>query len=227
LGIRYFDLRIAYHEESKSYYTCHGVYCVNMKDALQEIGDFLKRNKKEIVILEFKKLYAMEGEHHEELLNMVMETLGEDRVADKDDIKPQSTVQDYWSKGYQAIILYKARSVVPKYEGKVWPIRWIASKWPNTGDPKVLRERLMTAIEERNTDRFFVVQGILTPDTELIKKQLMDGGGMSIKHFSSMCSGKVVDWVEEEWIPKKCLNIVILDFFENCSLLPAIINYNR
>ena len=45
-GIRYLDLRIAYHEESETFWTCHGVYCVNMKDVMTQISSFLKENPK-------------------------------------------------------------------------------------------------------------------------------------------------------------------------------------
>ena len=42
-GIRYLDLRIAYHE-SGEFYTCHGVYCANMKDVMDQIKSFLDEN---------------------------------------------------------------------------------------------------------------------------------------------------------------------------------------
>jgi hypothetical protein len=46
LGIRYLDLRIVYHAESHTFWTCHGVYCVDMQDILNEINDFLTENSK-------------------------------------------------------------------------------------------------------------------------------------------------------------------------------------
>jgi hypothetical protein len=45
-GIRYLDLRIAYHEESGEFFTCHGVYCANMTEVMKQIKDFLNANKK-------------------------------------------------------------------------------------------------------------------------------------------------------------------------------------
>jgi len=45
-GIRYLDLRVAYHEESGEFWTCHGVFCVNMVDVLKEIKEFLSSNPK-------------------------------------------------------------------------------------------------------------------------------------------------------------------------------------
>jgi hypothetical protein len=165
-------------------------------------------------------------DHHEEFIDMVLTSLG-DKVADRDECDQKATVNEFWDKGYQAVVFYKAREMVDKYEGKVWPMRFIKSPWPNTGDTGELYGKLKDNVEKRNSNNFFVLQGILTPDTELIKKEILDGGGLSIKKISDRCSGKVVDWVEEEWKPQQLLNIVIVDFFENCSILPSIINYNR
>lgn len=46
MGIRYLDLRVAYHEESGTYSTCHGVYCENMDVIKNQINDFLNENQK-------------------------------------------------------------------------------------------------------------------------------------------------------------------------------------
>lgn len=46
LGIRYLDLRVVCHKESGTFWTCHGVYCVDIKDVLKEINDFLTENPK-------------------------------------------------------------------------------------------------------------------------------------------------------------------------------------
>jgi intracellular sulfur oxidation DsrE/DsrF family protein len=53
LGIRYLDLRVARHKEEGTFWTCHGVYCVNMTQVMQEINDFLTENPKvSIVVVE-------------------------------------------------------------------------------------------------------------------------------------------------------------------------------
>jgi hypothetical protein len=45
-GIRYLDLRVAFHEESGTYWTCHGVYCVDMKVVIDQVNEFLTTNPK-------------------------------------------------------------------------------------------------------------------------------------------------------------------------------------
>ena len=193
-----------------------------------ESFDLLYCYAQEIVLLDFNHLYAMdEDEHHFQLLDMVYETLG-DKVAHREEhkINHKSPVGEYWEHGAQAVVLYKQHSIVKdRYEGKVWPMWMIQSKWPNTGDTEVLHERLAEYVETRDEKKFFVLQGILTPDTESIKNNLLDGDGISIKTTANRCSPKVVEWCEEEW-NNQALNIVIVDFYENCGLIPSIIHYN-
>ena len=45
-GIRYFDMRIARHDESGTFHTCHGVYCVEMMDIIRQFQEFLDENSK-------------------------------------------------------------------------------------------------------------------------------------------------------------------------------------
>lgn len=226
-GIRYVDLRVAYHADSESFMTCHGVYCVNMMEILTEINDFLSAHPKEILVMEFKKLFDMEAEQHTALITMICDVLG-DKVANRNVCTQESTVQEFWDNGFQAVVLYENKEAADASEGKIWPLRSIYSPWPNAGDTTELYGKLNEKVQGNNGKRLFVIQGILTPDADLIQKELWDGNGdMSIKTIAKSCGGKVVDWVEEEWKPQNSINIVIVDFFENCGLLPAVINYNR
>jgi hypothetical protein len=60
----------------------------------------------------------MDG-HHKELVDDMLATLG-DKVANKDQVTPQSPVGKYWEKGYQAVILYCERGVLNHYNGQLW-----------------------------------------------------------------------------------------------------------
>lgn len=81
-------------------------------------------------------------------------------------------------------------------------------------------------VKNHKKEHFVAAQGILTPNAKVIKKEIMDGNGISICKISCHCGCKVVDWVEEEWKTDQNLNIVIMDFLKKCNVLPAIINYN-
>lgn len=226
-GIRYVDMRVGYHADSGTFMTCHGVFCVDVEEILEEITSFLQDNPKEIVIVEFKKLYGFQEGQYEALGNMIIKAFG-NKLAVRDECPANAPVQKFWNKGYQAVVLYQNQNMCNQSNGRLWPLNYLDSPWPNAGNTTELYSALQKKVANHSKDHFFAVQGILTPDAELIQKELWKGGGdMSIRQVARRCGGKVVDWVEEEWKPTKNLNIVIVDFFEDCNLLPAIINYNQ
>ena len=45
-GVRYFDMRIAPHKETGTFHTCHGVFCVEMSEILNQFKEFLDNNPK-------------------------------------------------------------------------------------------------------------------------------------------------------------------------------------
>ena len=227
-GVRYLDLRVAYHADLGKFYTCHGVFCVDMVTILQEINDFLTAHSKEIVILDFNHLYAMEAPQHTELAAMIVDTLG-DKVAVRGDLQPNSPVQQYWDAGAQAVIVYHDGETQRASDNKLWFKGCLKSPWPNKNDTQELKDKLEERFaSDRQPDKFFVLQGILTPDGELIKEEILGSGGgsTSIKSIAGRVSGKVVDWVENDWKDQQ-QNVVIVDFFQDCCMVPAIINLNR
>jgi hypothetical protein len=174
----------------------------------------------------------MDG-HHEKLLNLVYEALGDKAAAHDNKFGQSSKVKEFWDKGYQAIVFYQRHELVKDvYGGKVWPMWRIQSPWPESSGTDDLYNKLEGNIKRRNadhTDKLFVLQGILTPDVELIKNGLMDGDGLSIKGYARRASPRVVDWCEDDWMKSndRPLNIVIVDFYDGCSMIPALLNYNR
>ena len=269
-GVRYLDLRIARHAESGTYYTCHGVYCAEMSGVMREICTFLTNHPKEIVILDFNHLYEMDG-HHVDFLKMVFGILG-DKAASPKTTSAVSKVSEFWNRKKQAMIIYHASSDVwkdePSLANRVYHNGYIHSPWPEANDTALLRSKLEGYVNSRHEDahknQLFVLQGMLTPDVELIKNGLMRGDGLSIKAYAKLASPAVLDWCTEEWMTmagggrddarrggggggggrkngdaagkkeeeeeekkRRLLNIVIVDFIEGVSIVPAIIDYNR
>lgn len=224
-GIRYLDLRVARHEESNEYYSCHGVFCVNYDEILDEIANFLTANPKEIVVLDFNHFYAMDEEHHQAFSAKIVEKL-DGKMAIRGEVEANSPVQQYWDKGAQAVCIYH-NDIYKSTDGKFWHRGVISSPWPNKNKTDELHENLQERIKARNKDYFFVLQGILTPDGELIKDEILESGGeTSIKSIASRVSNRVVDWVEDEW-KEENHNIVIVDFFHDCSMVQSILNLNK
>ena len=242
-GVRYFDLRIARHAESGRFYTCHGVFCADMCVLMKELGTFLSNHPREIVVLDFNHLYEMDG-HHGEFLKMVFDVLGEMAASPKW-TSAVSPVSEFWEKKKQAFVIYHASSDKLKdlpFANRIYHNGYIHSPWPEANAIEVLHSKLAGFVASRHDDKhknqLFVLQGMLTPDVELIKSGLMQGDGPSIRAYANRASPKVMDWCEDEWMmmdpthgddakKKRQLNIVIVDFIERASIIPAIIDYNR
>lgn len=193
--------------------------------------------------MDFNHLYEMDG-HHEALIDMVLEAFG-DKVANQNVVKPKSPVSKYWDNGFQVVIVYQNTEMTKKdkYSGLLWHNGNIRSPWPEASSTNVLRTKLMeSSVEKRHPGAFFVMQGILTPDGELIKNQLMDAGGISIKSFAPGCNCHFVDWItgdldgqlklccrgiDEDESEGRANSIVIVDYVEHGSVIPAVINSNR
>lgn len=225
-GIRYLDLRVAKAPDG-NFYSCHGVFCVAVTEILQEIKEFLDAHSKEIVLLDFNHFYDMEKEHHDQLAALITSTLGADKMATTPPLKATSLVQEFWDAGAQAVVIYHDTPTRDASDGKLWHKFTIDSPWPNKNKTKELQENLDTKIKKRNPNKFFVLQGILTPDGELIKDEILENkGDTSVRSIASRVSGKVANWVSEDW-NQETHNVVIVDFFEECCMVPAIINLNK
>ena len=167
----------------------------------------------------------MDG-HHKEFVYEVLATLG-NKVANFQKLKAKSTVGDFWEAGAQAVILYCNQDKIGHYKGKIWSQNEIRSPWPNTTDINILHDKLKENVEQREVDKFFVLQGLLTPDGNLIKDEILSNNvNTSLETIAKRVSCKVVDWVEDEW-HEHTHNVVIVDFFEKCSIVPTIIHWNR
>ena len=132
-----------------------------------------------------------------------------------------------------------------KYEGILYHGGYVRSPWPEANTTDDLHSKLTTSsVEKRHSAAFFVLQGILTPDGELIKNQILNTKGVSIKNSAPSCNTCFADWITGDHVGSKLklshsatgededeegrpTSIVIVDYVENGAVLPAVINSNR
>ena len=136
----------------------------------------------------------------------------------------------------QAVVIYHNQPTTKDSQGRLWFRNVIDSPWPNKNQTDELHESLQEKLDKHGRlkenaaapNKFFVLQGILTPDGELIKKEILENSATetSIQSIARRVSDKVVDWVSEEW-SQVHHNVVIVDFFEDCTMVPAILNLNK
>ena len=169
----------------------------------------------------------MGDDEHAKFAQLITEKLGTDIIASRNALQPGSKVSEFWGAGAQAVCVYHHDGIAKASDGVFWHRGHIHSPWPNKNDTEELHAKLDELVKSRNPNVFFVLQGILTPDGELIKEEILERkAGISIKTMASRASTKVVDWTEEDWKDENH-NVVIVDFFQDCSMVQSILNLNK
>lgn len=219
LGIRYLDIRIAYLPKMDDLCFVHGLYGDCITEGLQQIDTFLNEHPKEVVLLDFNHFYLMDGNQHEILL-ATLESLFANKLCPVMNCH-EVTLEMLWSKGFQVLLFYN--DDIARFQENVWPDRLILSPWANTCNPKDLIDFLEINYEKgRANDKFYVTQGILTPNVSYILKHLTG----SLKGLSDEAYQAFIPWIMSK--SKGCdkINTVISDFI-NESYVTEILSLNK
>lgn len=228
-GIRYLDLRIVRKEKEK-FYTCHGLYGTSLDNVIKDIQEFIRKNPKEILLLDFNHLYNMTSKStgqdmHSALARKLKEAFGNKIVPKQVGIN--MSIQQLWDKGYQIIILYDDQATVNANDHLLSQDN-IKSPWPNKQNIDDLRRSLINNINSRDMDKLFVLQGILTTDDKMVKSGLnpLSRAPGSLEAVAKKVTPMVTQWIKDFHKEGKKLNIVIVDFFTP-EYVKTIVELNR
>lgn len=159
-GIRYLDLRVAPLEGVPRF--CHALFGAPLYSALTELEGFLDQHPKELVILDFAAFYGMNQALHDQVVQSVVETVGEQRLVRQSD-PATITPDELWSGQGRVIALHSALGSVPaRFQHRFWNRNLIASPWPNTMSVDQLVQDMRHNLAARNSSILFVLQCQLT-----------------------------------------------------------------
>ena len=99
----------------------------------------------------------------------------------------------------------------------------ITAPWANTCKLDSLIEQIERGLNTRPSEKLHVVQGVLTPDTGYILKNMMGSLKTAVAH-STMTA--LLAWLKSKTRCKPCVNIVIADFIELQDFPKAVILLN-
>jgi hypothetical protein len=232
-GVRYLDLRVGWRDDKNEFYIVHGLYGPRLLDVAFEIGKFLGENPKEIVIIQIGDLrYMPKGkEHHDRLISTLVAGINSKTkaIATKlDGITPISKVQDFWDRWRQAIIIYN-NDEIANSNSFVFPQYYIDSYWANSPDLFELKSRLDDNLNRLsyNTDRLFVVQAQMSPNTDTIKNAILHPIDSLYKSLEDMAKG--VKGVFSTWLQawKNIGPAIIITDFVDENIAKQIIDLNK
>jgi len=220
-GIRYFDLRITSKPDTVDLFMCHALYADNtVQEHMKEMKLFLDQHPKEVILLDFNHFYDMTSNHHEHLIDILLSVFG-DKLCPLLDCESTS-LQQLWENNLQVIIFYHNDIIHNHME--FWPGSFIPSPWGNVYSTG----KLLSFLEEnyqkgRPQDKFYVTQGILTPDAAYIMKHLM---GTLQKDLADKVAAPLVQWLKTKKAGICGINVVIMDFIQLSDYVPSVIALN-
>lgn len=218
-GVRYFDLRIA--SLNDSFYIWHGLCGDPAETVFVAMADYARKHPTEILILDLwpHHFNNFQLHHHKQFCDMLIRLFG-DMLCRTSVLNPWSTVGQFWASKTNVICIYAPPEPNPEH-GDVWwsPTDCLDSYWPNhCKNPEHWLKWAAVHVRERPTTKpLWVLQGVITPDAGIITK--FNGVG-SIADLAHRLNPKAVHFLTET--ANFDHNIVMLDFYDNCTIIEAI-----
>ena len=207
-GIRYFDFRAAPKSKDDSLYFVHGLYGPKIISMCSDIKDFLSHHQREVVVIHIQHFYDTKYQQEKALLQEML-TLFDAKVCPYFEHIKNPSLDLLESEKHQVFLFYPGESRVQS--PYLWPSEYLPNPWANTTKIQILKRFLTHHVHHRSQDRFFVTQGVLTPDDSFVKRYL----------YSSLysrcvvpCNKTLCDWLEDQSAGPKGPNIVMIDFVE-------------
>jgi hypothetical protein len=244
-GVRYFDMRGAPLVIGKKIYTrdlplgseafastldlyfVHGLYGPRIYDMLKSISHFLEKNPGEVVIIHFQHFHSVNKHMLKHLMDQIMSLFGS-KVCPYKKSDQCPSLNQLMCQGHQVIVFFPTEIESSFKHAALWPSSLLPNPWANTTSIPVLQSFLQKEQNQRNPDRFFVTQGVLTPDNNYIKRNLPRSLKTSL---ANQCNKFLVSWLETRRSGVKGPNIVMSDFveFKNYSIPRKIVlmNYSQ
>ncbi|VDP89820.1 unnamed protein product [Echinostoma caproni] len=129
---------------------------------------------------------------------------------------PQNDVpslDDIWAANCQVLFFVNVRRTNPVQPDKLWPTARVRSLWPEkskAADLVTYLDKHYGANLGRANNRFYVHQGILTPDKDYVLRHVAG----SLRHLANKAGAVFLNWLREEERQAGPLgvNITLLDF---------------
>lgn len=215
------------------------MYGPKLKSALKEIKSFLDGHPKEVVFIDINHFYRMDRLSHRKCVDAVINIFGDKICPFAQD---PVTLNWMWSKSHQVVVFYHKKGDLRSFlipEEKIsllWDGSFIPSPWHNvTNENDLIRslndhhkkkkEDYKKQLEDNTIDknRFYVTQGVLTPDAKLI---ITKAASSLRKQCGTPAAQPFVSWLQTKKAGGKGVNICIMDFVEQENFISTVIDLN-
>uniref|UniRef100_A0A1A9WEX1 Phosphatidylinositol-specific phospholipase C X domain-containing protein n=1 Tax=Glossina brevipalpis TaxID=37001 RepID=A0A1A9WEX1_9MUSC len=212
LGVRYFDLRVAFYND-KYYYT-HGLLAMEWKNPLIELIKYLESHPLEVVILDFQHFYDMTTLQHIEFQSNLLDLFEKRLYLPKDGLLQDFTIQKSKDINKQILLIY--RKCPKEFSNPFWSETNWATPWPDVTSTKKLEKYLEFNLYSRRPGQGFVSQCIITPSGRYIAFRFCS----SLRSTAKRVKNRLRPWIEaqtpgifnENTRPK--INVILFDHID-------------
>ncbi len=225
-GIRYFHLCVDAFKSAGNQYSfnfVHGLVGPSTDQLFGHLAAFLSQpgNDKEVVILDFQRVYWDDDTAHTVFADTILHALGE-KLAPKE-LGADVTLNDLWGTSARVLVFYEYKPTFAEY-----PFLWPRSKIDSIWAGKSSIDRAMASLDERvpqpspghwfgppylKSD-FFVLQGVIHPDEAMIRRCLAhpQGNPQTLLQCAAQMNVRFVEQIKT-WKKKGyTMNILAVDF---------------
>ncbi len=152
LGVRVLDLRIGMQTNESGderFIFIHDTDHTNttLNNGLEQVKSFLKRNKREIIILDFHQFKSLDSDNFDEneLHNVVINTLGTDLIYPYQNNIP--TLNEIWGTPHRVIVAWNSNNNLPRsfFKG-------VSQRWENVHNKEDLKESISKEIRDHEKE---------------------------------------------------------------------------
>ena len=177
-GIRYFDLRVDYDDETSLFRTFHLLFGLPIQDILKQIQDFIKTNPSEIIVIEMRELLSasVTAQKKQELTHIILDFFGSALYPVTNALP---TIGEMQAAGTTVIVAVQDGDINSSSD-LIWPTSGkIRDTFANTVDVQEMSEYNQERLAEFNSNGnqflFNKLSWILTPNTDYLKDSLLRG----------------------------------------------------
>jgi hypothetical protein len=238
---------------------CHSYASVGPESVFADIKAFLDAHPKEIIFVNFQHCFNFTEDTYNDILQQMKTALGDkllSRLKSSQTKESQSietlTLNDLWTLKKQIVVFFDQDHKVVKSGDpesgvdfkNVYPSVYAANDfiwqaddflnnhYPNKCDPTKLKSDLEANVSA-DKQKFYVLQGILTPDTSFPSSEpvayqnaITGKSPNNLEELGNELSPQVVSWVNNEW-NNKPLNIIMLDWVCNSMVTQVAFMLNK
>ncbi|TPP60857.1 PI-PLC X domain-containing protein 3 [Fasciola gigantica] len=210
-GIRYLDFRVGVDPNKGEFVLVHGQCAKPVEDELRVVAKFSKEYPREVILVDCNHCYEFKtSKQIHDFESLILRILGPIMIPPQDTVP---SLDEIWQTNQRVIFFLDLHRSNPIQPDRLWPSRRVRSPWPKKTDASDLITFLNSRYGPkfpREPDRFFVHQGILTPDQYYV---LLNPSG-SVRELSHVAGKAFLDWLsaEERCAGPNGVNITLLDF---------------